>query len=443
MNRLGEMSHMVVGVLTMARFGLASITTSSSSSIAMLNTTVGDAVVCESGDRAYCNYRGRCVEDGSGCECYDVLHYWPSEQCAEWHDGRELMEGLSCYPDTVDSYCSWMGVCNSNGTACECFDDHFWASENCGNWHEGPELEEGQLCAPNTTNSYCNWLGMCNEEGSGCNCYDDHFYASENCAEWHESPPLEEGEVCYPGSVNSYCSWMGICNEEGSGCECFDGHFYSYENCGTYHEGSELEEGQYCAPNTPDAHCSWLGTCNANGTACECYDPSHFWASERCLTWHDKPELEEGQCCSPGRRDPYCSWMGVCNDEGSACVCDDPDHWIPAERCKYYHEDVSDPSLPQLQEGECPPEDIEPSGKESSSSSNDSSKYPYAWPYWTAVIVVAMVVGSAFFIHKVVLPRSREASATEVANTNSNANGNANTNGGEVAMVQSAPESAV
>ena len=68
--------------------------------------------------------------------CDDYLHYWPSERCSTWHDGRELAPGQCCYPNTVDYYCSWMGVCSSDGSQCLCYDSqHRYNGDRCFNWY--------------------------------------------------------------------------------------------------------------------------------------------------------------------------------------------------------------------------------------------------------------------------------------------------------------------
>jgi hypothetical protein len=213
--------------------------------------------VCESGDRSYCNYRGVCSSDKTSCVCDDYLHYWPSEQCAAWHPGRELESGDYCYPNEVDYYCSWLGTCNSDGGACNCVDP-------------------------------------------------DHRSSSDRCSSWSPVPPPSTGDGnCVPGDRAS-------CNNRG--------------------------------------HCDDLGV------DCVCDDPLHFWESEKCAIEHFGPQLEAGQCCTPGATDYYCAWMGVCSGDGSACACYDSGHRLPAERCQIWHQNISDPSLPTPSPGACPPD---------------------------------------------------------------------------------------
>jgi hypothetical protein len=44
-----------------------------------------------------------------------------------------------------------------------------------------------------------------------------------------------------------------------------------------------------CVPGD-QAYCNWMGACDAGGQACICTDPQHWFASERCSTWHAGPQ---------------------------------------------------------------------------------------------------------------------------------------------------------
>jgi hypothetical protein len=200
-------------------------------------TTVAYGLNCTYGDRSSCSERGYCTYDGL-CQCDDYLHYWPSEYCSTWHDGRELSSGMYCYPNTVDQYCSWMGVCSPDGSTCECFDSQHRISEDrCFNWYpsssdtpppSGPPSIQDSTCSP-YERSYCSDRGYCNSEGSGCVCDDYlHYWPSEKCSTWHNGRELEAGLCCYPNTVDQYCSWMGVCNSEGNSCDCFDSEHRTY-----------------------------------------------------------------------------------------------------------------------------------------------------------------------------------------------------------------------
>ena len=88
-------------------------------------------------------------------------------------------------------YCYYLGVCNSNGTACNCFDPTTrWSSDRCSTYHDGPMLLPGQVCAPGYKNSYCNYEGKCNSLGTGCICFNDHWWWTERCSTWHSTVQL-------------------------------------------------------------------------------------------------------------------------------------------------------------------------------------------------------------------------------------------------------------
>lgn len=204
---------------------------------------------CVDGDRSYCSNRGHCVAETGRCECDDHLHYWPSENCKTWHDGRELAEGWFCYPDTVDQYCSWMGVCSSDGLMCECFDsEHRISADRCYNWHLDDGSEATLAPTPQSDNvpdvcvsgdrGYCHNKGVCVSPERGCACDDPgRYWASEHCAVKHWGPELQSDECCSPHSVDIYCSWMGVCGSDGLTCSCFDHqHRSGHDRCQMWYD---------------------------------------------------------------------------------------------------------------------------------------------------------------------------------------------------------------
>lgn len=204
----------------------------------IINLKIIFSLTCNPGDRSYCSYRGYCTEDNL-CKCDDFLHYWPSEQCSTWHDGPELSPGQFCYPNNVDQYCSWMGICNSDGSSCNCFDnEHRYSEERCFIWHPSPSSSPPPTGPPSTPTSstctprdrsYCSNRGYCDLDGSGCVCDDYlHYWPSEKCGIWHNGRELETGLCCYPNTVDQYCSWMGVCSSDGNSCECFDSEHRTY-----------------------------------------------------------------------------------------------------------------------------------------------------------------------------------------------------------------------
>jgi hypothetical protein len=219
-------------------------------------TTAHD--ICFPYNREYCNYRGTCSPTGDGCVCDDYLHYWPSERCETWHDGRELEPGMYCYPETVDQYCSWMGICSSDGNTCECFDSaHRTSSDRCSSWN--PEPTVASTLSPTLQPS-----------------------------------SLDNNMICSPYD-REYCNYRGTCSPSGDACVCDDYlHYWPSERCKTWHDGRELELGFCCYPNTVDQYCSWMGTCNSDGTSCECFESQHRSPLDRCLHWYEvKPEIPD------------------------------------------------------------------------------------------------------------------------------------------------------
>jgi nitrate reductase NapE component len=269
--------------------------------------------------------------------CYDYKHYWPSELCSTWHEGRELEDGWYCYPDQKDSYCSYKGTCTSDGMSCECDDpDHYWADERCSEYHSSvsPSPTPFDPCG-------CNGEGKCAADGVTCECYNYHYYPSEKCAIWHEGRQLQDGWYCYPDAKDSYCNYMGTCSSDGMTCVCDDtDHRSSDTRCAEWHPAPTLSPtppSTTCVPGE-EAYCHDNGKCDEAGDKCMCYDYQHYWPSEQCSTWHEGRELEDGWYCFPGQeKDSYCSYMGTCSADGSYCVCDDPIHRSSDTRCGEWH----------------------------------------------------------------------------------------------------------
>lgn len=310
--------------------------------------------------------------------CDDYLHYWASERCATYHDGRELLNSSHCcFPSTVDYYCGWLGTCSKDGSHCECHDSaHRLSAERCEVWHSNSTDALSELTiaddvcpalidllvptpAPSITmmptsewsctpgdRDFCNNRGYCSSQGEGCVCDDFlHYWPSEKCSKWRDGRELSSGQYCYPSKSDYYCSWMGVCAADGKSCECFDGeHRKSSERCSEWHAtaGSSSGSNDNSAPDSTcvsgdRSYCNNRGECTDAGT-CRCDDPQHYWASERCATERFGPELDDSQCCSPGSKDYYCSWLGTCADNGVDCICDDAQHRLPSERCQHWYE---------------------------------------------------------------------------------------------------------
>jgi hypothetical protein len=104
---------------------------------------------------------------------------------------------------------------------------------------------------------------------------------------------------------------------------------------------------QTCSPGDR-AFCTHRGYCSTDGLHCVCDDPLHVWPSERCVAHHEGGELAPGQFCIPDAKDYYCSWMGCCDSSGSTCICEEYPHRTSADRCLTWREtpgSIASPSI--------------------------------------------------------------------------------------------------
>jgi hypothetical protein len=324
-----------------------------------------DDSVCSPLSREFCNHRGYCNENGDGCVCDDVLHYWPSENCAQHHLGRELEEDWCCFPDTVDYYCSWLGTCASDGSTCLCFDpEHRLPAERCADWHLALTTPEGQcpllgnlfptpapvvvtgaptihpgthptpqpvqhtaspIHAPTAKPTSLSTTLSPTRAPSGAPVPS----TSRSPASAPSPAPVAKTlptaapahQVCIPRD-RKYCNNRGYCSAAGDGCVCDDElHYWPSERCAAPHEGRELEPGWFCYPGFTDYYCSWIGTCAADGLSCSCSEYPHRTSADRCYTWREVP----GGCND--RSD--CSYRGMC--VLNACECSDSEHYWSSE----------------------------------------------------------------------------------------------------------------
>lgn len=187
--------------------------------------------------------------------------------------------------------CSNLGACSADSTGCDCDDPlHYWPSEHCAVFHEGPELLPGQFCSPGERDYYCSWLGKCDESGAACECDDPaHRSSSDRCSSWSPQPTdSPSDQLCETGD-RGVCHNRGTCDSSTGEnvCTCDDPlHYWSSERCEVKHLGGEVPEASCCVPHQRDYYCSWLGECDASGRVCQCDDPLHYWSSERCQSWH-------------------------------------------------------------------------------------------------------------------------------------------------------------
>jgi hypothetical protein len=176
------------------------------------------------------------------CECDDFFHYWSSERCRYWHNGRELQQDWFCFPHRVDHYCNWLGSCDSTGSTCLCQDPLNRSSiDRCASWRPLPSQtslpSSNSSCLPGDR-GYCNNNGACAETGDRCRCDDEfHFWSTDFCSHPHDGPELADRQCCKPGETDYYCSWLGQCNSDGRTCRCFDSsHRLPSERCQYYHD---------------------------------------------------------------------------------------------------------------------------------------------------------------------------------------------------------------
>lgn len=85
------------------------------------------------------------------------------------------------------------------------------------------------------------------------------------------------------------------------------------------------------------AYCFEMGVCNPEGTRCVCDEPANRWSSERCAVWHPTPPPPPTAACTPGDR-AYCHWKGQCAADATGCVCDHPNNWWASDRCDIWHD---------------------------------------------------------------------------------------------------------
>eukprot|EP00602_Paraphysomonas_sp_CaronLab_P011110 CAMPEP_0185023348 /NCGR_PEP_ID=MMETSP1103-20130426/6027_1 /TAXON_ID=36769 /ORGANISM="Paraphysomonas bandaiensis, Strain Caron Lab Isolate" /LENGTH=898 /DNA_ID=CAMNT_0027555905 /DNA_START=817 /DNA_END=3513 /DNA_ORIENTATION=+ len=250
------------------------------------------------------------------------------------------------------------------------------------------------VCTPGNR-AYCNNNGACAPGGDGCDCDDPlHYWASDKCSTWHRGRLLhDESDFCYPNTIDYYCSWLGRCSADGSTCECFDSdHRSSSDRCDSWSPepvAPEATPDLTCVPNDR-YYCNNRGSCSLAGTGCVCDDPGHYWPSERCSTFHWGGELADDQCCTPGESDYYCNWMGTCDEEGMMCICFDPEHRLSSERCQFYHKSISNSTVSSTISSSCPEQVTVP--EEESSAHGDSSSTSGVITGWVAGTVVGAVL---------------------------------------------------
>jgi len=147
--------------------------------------------------------------------------------------------------------------------------------------------------------------------------------------------------VCEPGDTN-FCHSQGRCDDQGAGCVCTDPEHYSPEDqCRNWRQ--YVPNGEtFCDPGDRGP-CHDHGACAADGNRCVCDDPAHYTPFDDCSHRWDRapqppdPEAPEWPHCEPGAR-AICHGNGACNHDGTACVCDDPNHYRPDDDCNFWHQ---------------------------------------------------------------------------------------------------------
>lgn len=85
-----------------------------------------------------------------------------------------------------------------------------------------------------------------------------------------------------------------------------------------------------CAPGDR-AYCNHNGRCAVDGSACVCDVPDHYVPSDNCRDYYVTTR-RYGDPCAAGSRE-QCNDRGTCGDDGW-CVCDDEEHHSPVDDCQ-------------------------------------------------------------------------------------------------------------
>ncbi len=242
---------------------------SNPSADAMLGGAAGalEEVVCEPGERKYCNHQGTCNAAGTACVCDKPKHNDPAELCAMWHPFL-LEPGQYCSPGDR-TMCNHQGTCDATGQLCVCDNPiNNKSEEHCAKWHPAG-VPEGGVCMPGDR-GYCFGRGDCDDTGMVCECDDPKHFKSEERCEIKHDVIVPEGLFCKPGDRYG-CSLHGRCNKFGTACNC-DNDWWQGPTCDTRLDqcpGYGLQP-DFTFNRNP---CSGNGTCIAPDT-CEC-DPGY------------------------------------------------------------------------------------------------------------------------------------------------------------------------
>ncbi len=201
------------------------------------------------------------------------------------------------------------------------------------------------VCQPGDT-GHCNGQGRCDADGAACVCDDPaHYSPEDDCRNWRQYVPLGD-TFCTPGDRGP-CHDHGTCDGDGHRCVCDDPeHYTPFDDCS--HRWDEAPQPPdpdrptdlHCEPGSR-TDCHGNGQCNSRGSACICDDPDHYRPDDDCNFWHSGPEVPDDQHCEPGTRET-CHGNGVCNADGAACICDDPEHYRPDDDCNTWHQGPED-----------------------------------------------------------------------------------------------------
>ncbi|MCA9518610.1 MAG: hypothetical protein KC635_26925 [Myxococcales bacterium] len=148
--------------------------------------------------------------------------------------------------------------------------------------------------------------------------------------------------ACTPGD-RAYCSGNGVCDDAGLRCLCDDEALSPSSRCAASADATGGDTGgliddPVCTPGDVN-YCNYNGRCAVDGSACVCDDPDHYVPTDNCRNYYVSTR-RFGEPCDYGSR-AQCNDKGTCGEDGW-CVCDDDLHHSPVDDCNSYFDNPPD-----------------------------------------------------------------------------------------------------